>query len=219
MDYKIPIEKLGDGIKELISTENLCSINLQAIFWWFLLPCLIGIFLIFLIKYRPEIRERILMLLSKRGYIRIYFIKENKRILHKLVKLDKFSNFTIGKRKYNLEKMYNFLLGYDKYNFPVFLYDFQFIIPLKVTAMSVTKQIKGQLGAENISTTKISAITMKLDSSILKTVYDKKLISDLYSISGDSTFKNKIFWVIVIVLALVILYYTGYMEKIMGYLI
>ena len=219
MDYTIPVEKLGDGIEKIITSNAVCRLDFEAMFWWFWFPVLLMLLMILLMKYKEEIRTKLMLAFSKQGYIRIYLIKENKKIVKKLVKLDSFNNFKIQKRKYNLEKMYDFLLGYDEHNFPVFLYDYQFILPLKITAKTVTKQIKEQLGAENLEDSQISALTMKLDSAILKTVYDKKLISDLYSISGDSNLRNKVFWAIVGGVVLILLWYTGYLDKIISYVI
>ncbi|GAG92751.1 unnamed protein product, partial [marine sediment metagenome] len=65
---------------------------------------------------------------------------------------------------------------------------------------------------------KITAVGLKIDSNILYTVYDKKLLSDLYSVSKSSEFNEKLLWIIAIVIGLVIMYYTGILETLLGYL-
>ena len=213
--YNVSIENLK--IKALTSVE--CSQNIfKDIFFWLILP-IIGILLILLImRYKDVIKVKFLKILATKGYIRIYYITENKRIIKKLVKLDTYNNFRIKKRLYTLDKMYDFLFGYDKYGFPVFFYDFQFILPLKITKQAIDAQIIQQLNIDKKDTSSISAVNLVLDSAILQTVYKKKLMSDLYSISQDSGSKKLIIYIVAGIIVLFFLYYTGYLEKIIGYL-
>jgi len=186
-------------------------------FYYFFVPVIIMfiLFIILLLKKRIGLFWEQKKL--KFGYIKILFIDTNKQIKIKLVKLDKFNKFEYKKGNYSLEKMQNFVLGYEK-NIPIFLYDKNFILPLVVTKRKIDIEIKKQL--PTLKTAEISAINMTIEPQILKTVYDKKLLSDLYSISGSSeAFKTKIFWAIIGFTGLIILYYTGYLEKIISYVL
>ena len=229
---EIPIDIViagGRTAKETIY-ENVCNINVMTLFYFFMIPLLIGLLLIIFIRYKDYFMINVLKIYAKRGFIRIYMIQENRRIKPKLIKLDKFNNFKIKNRTYSLEKMFDFLLGYDKFGFPTFLYDYQFILPLYITKQKITDTIKHQLGDyidekskdkkgninKNVKDDLISAISMKLDSSILNMVYTKKLISDLYSISGDVDFKKKLMIGLGIIALLIFLYYTGYLESILN---
>lgn len=233
MAFELPIDLVIAGGKTAKQTafDTVCNTNIMSVFYWFFLPLLIGLMILLLIKYKSYIMLNVFKIYAKSGYIRVWLILENRRIKSKLVKLDKFNNFVIKNRRYSLEKMYDFLLGYDKYGFPTFLYDYQFILPLYITKQKITSAIKDQLGEDIDTKSKdkngekdlklynnlISAIIMKLDSSILQTVYTKKLISDLYSISGDIDFKKKIVYVIIGIVLLIFLYYTGYLEILLSY--
>jgi hypothetical protein len=217
MALELPIDKIGDGIAPLLQhIPTVCELKGQDLFLWIILPLLIGLFLILLMLLRDTIKLKWFRVFATKGYIRVFMIKENKRIMSRIVKLDKFNNFQfpgISDRKFSLEKMYEFILGYDKYGFPVFLYDVNFILPLKIDNILLTQQIKSQLGITEPE--KISAVTMKLDSSIYYTVYDKKLISDLYSISGGQEFKQKLIWILLIAAGIFVLYYTGILGQIL----
>lgn len=217
----ISSEILGDGITNIISksTNYVCKSN-ETLFYWFFLPIIIMLILILLLKFKEEIRIKYLLYFSKRGYVRIHYIKENKKLISKLKKLDKYNTFNFKNRKYVLEKMYDFLIGYDKYNFPIFMYDFQFILPMKIDKISIDKKICTDLGIkvnDKDAPNKISQINMKIDSAILKLVYDKKLMSDLYSISKDSEFKKVLLYGIGGLVLLFFLYWTGYLEKLIDY--
>jgi hypothetical protein len=145
-------------------------------------------------------------------------LAQNKRMISKYIKLDSFNNFVFGaikKRKYSLEKMQDFIIGYDRYNFPVFLYDVNFILPLKTTSKDITLEVCDQLGYKANEIDKISAITMLIDSSILYTVYDKKLISDLYTMSASGDTRKIIIYVVLGLIALLVLYYTGILQQIL----
>jgi len=170
------------------------------------------LFLFVILKYRKFL---MLKYFSKRGYVKIFFRLDNKRILEKFIKLDKYNSFQIKKGKYTLEKLQDFIIGYDKNNFPIFMFDKNFILPLTITEKELTATIKKDLGITDSK--KISALVMKLDSSILKTVYDKKLISDLYSVSGSEDFKRKMVMVIIGIVLLVILYYTGILSSLLSF--
>lgn len=205
------------------SNEFACDGTYENTFYYFLLPLLLFIICLVLIRYKTEIKLKFMTFFSKRGYIKILFIKQNKKMKEKLVKLDTYNNFSFEKRKYNLDKMYDFIVGYDKYNFPIFMYDVNFIIPLKMEKKEIDEMIRNQLleigvSEEDIKET-ISQIILKIDSSVLQTVYDKKLLSDLYSItSADVDFKKKMIYIIGGLIILAFLYYTGYLDKILAYL-
>ena len=115
-----------------------------------------------------------------------------------------------------MEKVTNFIIGYDKNSLPVFMYDVNFILPLSITKEKLSKEIRLQLQITDID--KISALNLRLDSSILNLVYDRKLLSDLYSISSSSEFKQKLIWIILIMAGLVIAYYTGVLDWLLSFL-
>lgn len=210
--------RITGKIAETIS----CDIGLEPIFYWFMLPLIFIIILLIILRFKEEIKLRFMFFFSKRGYIKIYYILTNKKIKERLKKLDKFNNFQIGKRKYNLDKMHDFIIGYDKYNFPIFMYDVNFILPFKMEKKTIDETITQQYNLEELKIEDkneiISQIIMKIDSSILKTVYDKKLISDLYSISsGDIDLRKKIYIGIGIFILLIFMYYTGLLDQILSY--
>lgn len=206
-------------IDKITTSAQKCGYSIfEQLFWYIILPILLIVLFIAIIKYFSVIKEKILKIIATKGYIKILMITENKRIQEKYVKLDQYTNFKIKKRKYTLEKMYDFLLGYDKRGFPVFMYDFQFILPLKITKENINNEIIDQLDLSTKDSKQISAVGMKIDSNILHTVYKKKLISDLYSISKDSIFQGKLLWLMLAIVGFIILYYTGYLDKIIDYL-
>ncbi len=96
------------------------------------------------------------------------------------------------------------------------MYDVNFILPLSITKEKLSKEIRLQLQITDID--KISALNLRLDSSILNLVYDRKLLSDLYSISSSSEFKQKLIWIILIMAGLVIAYYTGVLDWLLSFL-
>lgn len=207
-----------------IACNFIRDINYNEIFLWFFLPLLSILGLILLFKYRDVIEEYLLNIFSKSGFIKICMIQDNKNIKEKLIKLDKYNNFKFKNRKYNLDKMTEFIIGYQK-NMPVFIYSFRFIFPMKMEKIKIEDEIKRALkksGIENddmIIEEKIQALVLKIDSSTLNLVYDKKLLSDLYSISsGDSELRNKIFWAVVISIGLIVSYYTGLLDIVLSYL-
>lgn len=205
-----------------IVKNSVCGLNFTEYIYFFLLPLIFLILAILIFRYRDIIKIKYLGIKSGLGYVKILFIKENKKIKEKLVKLDKYNTFNIGNRKYSLEKMYDFIIGYDKNNFPVFMYNINFILPLKIEQTTITEDIKKSVNLSEFTDkekdNKISQIIMSIDSTILKTVYDKKLISDLYSISGDNSFKKILLYGGLAIVGFTILYYTGLLDKILNYL-
>lgn len=198
--------------------QALCLISpdyYKIFFFYSLLPVLIILIIIFIIKYKEFLINYILKIFGKRGYIKIFFRLTNKRIVEKYIKIDKFNCFKIGKRKYTLESMQDFIFGFDKNNFPIFLYDINFILPLTISRKKINAEIANQL--KYIESDEINAISMTLDSSILYTVYDKKLMSDLYSISSGEDFRKKVTIAIIIIIAIIVLYYTGLLKEILSY--
>lgn len=143
----------------------------------------------------------------------------NKRIVSKLKKLDKFNTFKFKKRRYVLEKMHDFIIGYDKYGLPIFMYDNNFIIPMKITEKNINEQLRESLkesGLE-ISDDLISEFTLKIQPSIFQIVYDKKLVSDLYSLSSGDEFKKTIMYIVIGFIILIVLYYTGLLAEILSF--
>lgn len=210
--YNISLEKLQQGNQ--IITD--CSIPYDNIFKFFFLPLIIVLILLVLLKYIEPIKLYFLSIFRKRGYIKIMFWLPNRTIKEKIIKLDNFDNFSFKNRKYNLNKMWDFLQGYDKQGFPIFFYDYQFILPLKITKKKITKEIKEQLNITDDE--EISAIEMQLESSILHTVYSKRLLSDLYSISKGNIFDQKLIYILLGIAVLIVLYYTGLLDKILDFL-
>jgi len=218
--HNLPAE-IGNGLERVDVSQLVCKIDFNNIFNLFFLPIILILIIFLILRYKEQLINLYYKFFSKRGYVKILYRLENRRVKEKLVKLDKYNNFTIGKRKYSLEKMFHFIYGYDKYNFPIFLYDFTFILPLTITKENMTNEIIKEYNLNpkvEKDSKKISAVSMKLDSNILHTVYDKKLISDLYSISGGSIFENKLFIIIAIIIFIIIAYYTGLLQDVLGIL-
>jgi hypothetical protein len=217
-DLNIPIEKISATLAPITQhIPTICELKGQDLFYYVLAPLLFGLILIWLMVFKESIRIKWFKYFGGKGYIRVMMKLENERVRSKIIKLDKFNNFNfpnVKSRLYSLEKMYNFVFGYDKYGFPIFLFDVNFILPLRIDNKTLTDEIKSQLGITEPE--KISAVTMKLDSSIYHTVYDKKLISDLYSISGSDKWKEMLLWAGIIGFGLIVLYYTGLLDIILG---
>lgn len=216
-----------DRIDYTYITDSVCNMKFDEILIYFLIPIIVILIFLLILKYKDFLLNLFYTKISKRGYIKILYRLPNMKIKEHFVKLDGYNNFTLGKgknkRKYSLEKMYNFIFGYDKYNFPIFLYDYSFIFPLILTKTKINKKIveslkEAGIRQEDIKTEDISAVSMKIDSSILHTVYDKKLLSDLYTISKSSEIRDKIMWVLVITGLLIVAYYTGILEKVLAFL-
>lgn len=209
------LKNIGDGISSVFTGDKSdipCMLPFSTIFYYFLLPLLIGLIILLLLKYKTFVLNKFYYkkFLGNKGYIKIILLLTNRRLKEQMVKLDKYNNFKIGKRTYSMEKVQNFIIGYDKNSIPVFMYDINFILPLRITKEKLTSEIKSQLDITEEKT--INALTMKLDSSILNLVYDRKLLSDLYSISSSNEFKQKLIWVVIIMMGLAIAYYTGLLD-------
>lgn len=220
--YELPKNVLN-GSKDIIK-NSVCTLNFNTALYLYIIPFIVFLIFLILIRYKDFLMYKFLRFKSHIGYIKILFIKENKTIEEKLIKLDKYNTFNIGKRKFTLEKMHDFIIGYDKNNFPVFMYDINFIIPLKIEKTEIDKTFINDIPKEisdinGKNVNEISQLVLKIDSTILRTVYDKKLLSDLYSISTeDIKFKKIILYSILGILGFIILYYTGLLSKILAFL-
>lgn len=205
------------------SVGLVCNAPLDTLFYYFFLPIIVILLLYVLMRYKEELIKKYYQFFSKRGYVKISYKLKNQRVIEKLVKVDSYNMFKIGKKKYNLDLMYDFIYGYDKYGFPIFLYDENFIMPLKVVRKKIDAQIEKDFNLSEVAEKtkkleKLSAVIMKIDPTILKTVYDKKLVSDLYAVTtADKDFKKLLFWGVIGVVGFLILYYTGYLEIILSY--
>jgi hypothetical protein len=192
MPYNLPIDKITEGVTGVINTvlPTTCSINnaTQNIVW---------IFLIFLIwKYKDLIMIKFFSVYSKKGYIRVIMRLKNMQLQPILIKLDTMSNFKhklLKDKLYHMVDMYEYIIGYDLRGFPTFFYDEEFILPWHISTTAVTDKIKHDLGLQ--TETEIKAITMRLDPAILKTVYSKKLLDDIYNASV-----KKINWKIILII-------------------
>jgi len=221
MAYEIPKDKLYDGVNRIVATvkPSICEIDSINLFYWFFVPIIIILILILIWKFKETIKFLIVSRLAKRGYIRIKYIMPNKRIIEKLKKLDKFNTFKFKKKRYVLEKMHDYIIGYDKYGIPIFMYDNNFIIPLKISKKAIDEQLKQSLKDSDIEVTDdlISEFSLKIEPSIFQIVYDKKLISDLYSLSTGDDIKKMLIWVFGGIILLIFLYYTGLLAKILEF--
>ncbi len=202
-----------------ITKETVCDIGLETILYYFAIPVLIGMLFIIILLFKTKISDFFESLYIKRGHVRIIYITTNKQVKIKFKKVDKYSTFKWKKSRYDLEVLKQFIIGYYK-GAPVFLYDQNFILPLSIDDNTITKAIKEgypDLPKEIIKMNeKISAIKMKINPNVLEMVYSRKLLSDLYSISRlDDALRNKIFYVIVGVIILLVLWYTGYLQKLL----
>lgn len=197
---------------------NVCDFKGFDLIYYLWLPLFLFMLLLLVILFRETIKIRLFRVFSTQGFIRIFMIMSNKRLVPKLIRLDKYNNFVFpilkGKR-YTLESMYDFIIGYDSFNFPIFMYDNNFIFPLKLDKRKVESEIQKQLNITDAED--ISAVTMRIDPSVYNTVYEKKLLADLYSISPNTEFNQKLIYVGLIVVGIIILYYTGLLEKILSF--
>jgi len=199
--------------------DNIAHIPYKDIFLYFFLPLLIFIIIFLVMKNKEYFINKFEQKITNYNYIIIFMRTNNLKLHKKIVKLSKYNTFTIGEERYSLEKMQHFIIGYLN-NIPIFLFDKNFIMPLVITKEKVNDAIKKDYKKAGITLTdnEISAISMKIEPIILETVYSKKLISDLYSITTDTGMKKVLIWALIIIAGLIILYYTGLLQQILSML-
>lgn len=224
--YEVKLKMISENLTALTNSHNLTlsekvaevtlKIPYDTIFYMFFLPILACLILFLVIKFMPSIKKWFIKQLGNFGYIEIWFINTNRRINVKMIKLDEFSNFSFKGGKYSLEKMSHFIVGY-KNNIPVFLYDRNFILPLVIQKQKINDEIRKQyekLGLK-LTDTEVSAISIKLEPTILELVYSKKLISDLYSVVKDDKMEKMLIYILIGCAVIGLLYYTGMLEKLL----
>lgn len=211
-------------------SNAVCSLTGTDIIWYLVIPlAIIALFMVFHRQIFALFGSKFNKTLAKAGYIKILFVKPNKRLIETKIRLDMYNNFEIGNfitkkvknRKFNLDKLWDFCIGYDKDNLPVFMFDYNFVLPLKIEQVEIEKSIKKSLveaGMEEAEIEKkINAVMLKIDSQVLHLVYKKKLISDLYSTVKDSDMRKTMLYVIGGIILLVILYYSGILYELLKY--
>ena len=207
-------------IPEIIK-ENTCNINPSSIFWWWILPVILTILILIAIRFRGYFSEKFFKFQAKRGLIKIILRRENKKLKEFLVKVDTYGNFRFKKRRYTVENLQDFIVGYDKFNFPVFFYDYQFILPIEITKKKIDSTLRKLFSNMGIPKKdideKISQFAMAINPAMLDLVYSRKLMSDLYSISSDENTKKIALYAIIGFVLLIILYYTGLLTKILSF--
>lgn len=202
------------------SNNMVCSIsewNFNDIMYYFILPLIILVLLLIIFYYRNQIKELIEIKLINTGFIKVFILTNSKRLKIKIKKLDKFKRFKFRGKSYSLDDMENFIFCFDKNNIPVFLYHINFVIPLTIDKKELTEDIKKTYGFDEEDKEEISAVKMRLDSDILRMIYDKKLLSDLYDASSGSVLREKIVYILIGLMLLIFAYYTGYLDKILSY--
>lgn len=196
-----------------------------VLFNYFFLPLIIGLILIIILKYNNEIKIFINKKLSSHGYVKIWVRMDNKDIKKKMVKLDEYNNFVFKKGKYNLDKMDSFIFGYEN-NIPIVIYNNNYFMPCEIDIPNneeeVIKDIREayidytEEEIKQITDKKINALRLKINPQIIKTIYDKKLVQDLYKVStaGNEFLVKYGFWILIGV-GILFLYVTGYLEPIL----
>ena len=207
-----------DRIKE-ITNDAVCYIsnNYVELFWYFLIPVAICIIGFIIMMHKRKISNWIESKYIQKGYVKVYMLSNSKRLTKKIKKLDKYSKFKLGKKAYSLDDMENFIFAYDKKNVPIFLYHTDFILPFTVQTQKLTDEIKNEFELDDENKEEISAIKMRISSSILGMIYDKKLLSDLYDTTVSDNFKERMVYIVLAVLGLVIAYYTGILDRILEF--
>ena len=219
----ISMEKLRDYGDTVSSSEFLCPV-IDNTYQYIFLPLLGGLLIWLLIRYKDQIMERYYMFFAKRGYVKIHYLMPNRRMKEKMKKLDVFNTFSFKNKRYSLENMHGFIVGYDKNNLPIFMYDNNFILPLKVTKKDIDDELRRQLAdmrgvmPEEIEDKEISRFHLLIDSSILDMTYNRKLMKDLYEISKTKTLPPMLLYIIIGAGLLFVLYITGYLEPLIEWL-
>lgn len=216
-DTGLIFNRIGEQIQQQL---NLCIVDLHELFYWFFLPLIIGLIIILILIFKKRLKELFDRFLLKRGWVKIIHIGQNKNINVKLIKLDKYSSFTFRKRRYTLNKMNEFFIGYSKGS-PVYIFSENFVLPLIIDKDNIKESLIKSFKDSGIevNNNKIESLSLKIDSEVLEEVYKRKLISDLYSISkGELEFKKIALYIGAGILLFIILYYTGLLEKILGFL-
>lgn len=212
---------LKDSFIPIIKENTVCNVDTYGIFLWWILPCLLFLIILLIIRNRNYFLVKWFKFQSQRGLIKIILRRENKNLKEFLVKIDTYGNFKFKKRRYTLENLQDFIIGYDKHKFPVFFYDYQFILPLEITKTKIDNELKKILKNMGIpkkeQEEKISQFAMAINPAMLDLVYSRKLMSDLYSISRDENTKKILIFAIIGIALLIILYYTGLPESLLGF--
>ena len=219
------IRVIYDGIAEnVVTTYNNVEPYIGSIFNYIILPSLVIMALYWLVTYKSNFMAWLDKVRGSRGYVRIKIMMDNNHIKTKMVKPDRFNNFALMGKTFNLDKIQNYILGYEN-NIPTILFHHKYMIPLMVRDMDIDAEILDSLGytADDIASLdekgienlkgKVKAISLRIDSTILNIVYTKKLISDLYSAVEDSGFNKSLLKWAVIGIGLFIAYKTGHLQQ------
>jgi len=195
---------------------------MKDLFLFFLLPLAVCLFLYLLISHSKKMLDLYYKLIGKRNFVFIGYLYPNSDLIIKKTFLDKFDNFKIKKKTYTLQDMKEFVIGYYQ-NTPFFLYDNNFILPLKKDRKTLEEEIILQYKLNDKSLEErvktINAIMLKIKPNVLNMVYDNKLLHDLYMASSSSDLlNNPVIKYGLIALGLAVLYYTGLLDQIMKWL-
>jgi hypothetical protein len=205
-----------------VTEKVICNLGgWEGWIYYFLIPFNIFLIVMILLVYQQQISMFFDFIRRKRGKIIINYKLPNNTILEKFFNLDKYNTFKFRSKSYNLDDLHEFIIGYKR-GMPLFYFDSNFILPFKITEITMTDEIKKCLhindkGREltKIETESISALKIIINPNILNMILSKKLMSDLYSITGmDMDFKKKLIWILIIAVALVLAYYSGLLAMI-----
>lgn len=206
--------------------ENIVSFNYVMFLYGFLLPIILIILGLLFLSFKKQVLEYIENIKLKNNYIKIWMIGNNKHIKVKTILMDKYNTFRLNKKKYVLDDLRSYIIGYIK-GIPVLLFDSRFIFPLTLNEYTIKKEILNNMGIkeDDISqlTNKekqllefnIKALYMRVDSSLLDTVYSKKLISDLYDASSDFKIDPIMIYAGLGLLVFALLWFTGIIPQIL----
>ena len=91
------LKNIGDGISSVFTGDKSnipCMLPFSDIFYYFLLPLIIGLLLLVLLKYKSFFLNKLyLKYLGNKGYVKILLIMSNKKLKEIYIKVDKYNNF------------------------------------------------------------------------------------------------------------------------------
>jgi len=222
-NFTSEIKDIGEGILKIETIKYLdkasCSFKTSTELHIILYFILLLLLLLVILKYKKFFMHLIRWNQARRGFVHIMYRLPNKRIVDKFKELDKYNNFKIKNCLHSLDKMHDYIFGFDKKNFPVFLYDKHFILPLKLDTKTINEELKSDYKietGEDLTKTELQVLKLKIDSSVLETVYDRKIIQDLYKEPLDKTYLFIVLGVVIAII-IIVLIVTGQWKELMPF--
>lgn len=221
-------KEVGNNVVE--GTKNNPEI-FKVIGVYLLIPLCLTIILFLIFLYQKQIKDFLVKRFGNIGYVKIWIRQNNWEIKRKLKKVDKFGMFEHNKGKYNLYNLEKYILCYEN-NIPVVLFFESHIFPVVVNNKQPDEQMKEDLKqiynyddiednrekdrVMNELQQELNELKLQTNPKIVKSIFDNKLLQDLYNVSVGKKLDKRVFFAILIVVAIIFLALTGNLESLIN---